>query len=179
MAVKKYIAESSMYAWAMVRILLGYIFLWAFLDKLLGLGFSTCRDKLTDTISVGCSQSWLHGGSPTTGFLGHAASGPFANFYHHLAGQAWVDWLFMLGLLTIGLGLMLGIYVRFAAFTGIVMLVLMWSALLWPANAPAVDEHIIYAFTLFGVALVDEHQVWGMRSWWHKTSIVKTLPFLR
>lgn len=178
MAIKKHVADGSMYAWALLRIGLGYIFLWAFLDKLFGLGFSTCRD-MAGNISVGCSDAWLNGGSPTAGFLGHGVSGPFASFYNGLAGYAWVDWLFMLGLLFIGLGLMLGIYVRTAAFAGIVMLVLMWSALLWPLHAPGVDEHIIYALALFGIALVDEHQVWGLRTWWMKTSIAKSLKFLR
>lgn len=179
MALKKHIANGSMHAWALLRIALGYIFLWSFLDKLFGLGFSTCRDKVTDVISGGCSQSWAHGGSPTEGFLGQATTGPFKDFYHNLAGQAWVDWLFMIGLLIIGLGLLLGIWVRFAAFAGIAMVLLMWSALLWPANSPGVDEHIIYAIALFGIALVDENQVWGLRSWWAKTRIAKTLPFLR
>ena len=121
----------------------------------------------------------MHGGSPTAGFLGHATTGPFAGFYHHLAGHALVDWAFMLGLLVVGLGLVFGMYVRFAALIGIVMLVLMWSALLWPAETPVVDEHIIYALALFGIALVDVDQVWGMRARWGKTSLVKSLPFLR
>ncbi len=179
MALKKHVADGSMYAWALLRVALGYIFLWAFLDKLFGLGFSTCKDKVSGAVDLGCSQAWLHGGSPTAGFLGHATTGPMANFYHHLAGHAWVDWLFMLGLLVAGVGLILGIWVRTAAFVAIVMLVCMWSSLLWPANSPLVDEHIIYALALFGIALVDENQVWGMRKWWLKTSVAKALPFLR
>ena len=179
MAVKKYVADASMHAWALLRIGLGYIFLWAFLDKLFGLGFNTCRDTATNTISVGCEQAWLNGGSPTTGFLNNAVSGPFADFYRGLAGLAWVDWLFMLGLLVIGAGLLLGIFVRFAAFAGIIMMILMWSAVLWPIHAPGVDEHIIYALALFGIALVDDHQVWGLRGWWLKTSLAKSLKFLR
>jgi thiosulfate dehydrogenase [quinone] large subunit len=179
MALKKHIADASLYVWALLRIAFGYIFLWAFLDKLFGLGFSTCRDKITAVISGGCSQAWAHGGSPTKGFLGNATTGPFKDFYHHLAGQMWVNWLFMLGLLVIGLGLLLGIWVRLAAFAGIVMMLLMWSALLWPVNAPGVDEHIIYALALFGIALVDDNQVWGLRSWWRKTRLAKVAPFLR
>lgn len=179
MALKKHVADGSMYAWALLRIVLGYIFLWAFLDKLFGLGFSTCKDKLSGSVDIGCSQAWIHGGSPTAGFLGHATTGPLADFYHRLAGHAWVDWLFMLGLLVVGLGLFLGLWVRTAAFIGIIMLVVMWSSLLWPANSPGVDEHIIYALALFGIALVDENQVWGLRSWWLKTGLAKALPFLR
>lgn len=179
MAVQKYISDASMHMWALLRIVLGYIFLWAFLDKLLGLGFATCKDKVSGLVDVGCSQSWLQGGSPTKGFLTNATQGPFEDFYQKLAGQAWVDLLFMLGLLVIGLGLLLGTWVRFAAFAGIAMVLLMWSALLWPANAPGVDEHIIYALVLFGIALTADHQAWSLNSWWTKTKIAKTLPFLK
>ena len=34
----------ALYALALARISLGLIFLWAFFDKLWGLGFATCRD---------------------------------------------------------------------------------------------------------------------------------------
>ena len=85
----------------------------------------------------------------------------------------------MLGLLFVGVGLLFGIFVRSAALIGIIILVLMWSALLWPVNTPGLDDHLIYALVLFGVALVDEHQVWGFRGWWQKTSVAKTFPFLK
>ncbi len=174
MAVQKYVTDGSMYVWAFLRLILGYIFLWAFVDKLFGFEFSTCKG-----VGVGCSQAWIHGGSPTTGFLANATSGPFANFYHHLAGHAWVDWLFMLGLLFVGAGLLLGTWIRSASLVGIVMLILMWSALLWPVNAPGIDEHVIYVLVLFGIALTAEHQLWTMRKRWLKSSIAKALPFLQ
>lgn len=179
MAVKKYVTDASMYVWSLLRISLGFIFLWAFLDKLFGLGLSTCKDKVSGLVDVGCSQSWLHGGSPTKGFLGHAVTGPFSSFYHNLAGQAWVDWLFMGGLVMAGVGLSLGLWVRFASLAGILMVLLIWSALLWPANAPGIDEHIIYALVLFGVALTYQDQPWSLNSWWAKTPIAKALPFLK
>ena len=179
MAVKQYINDASMYMWSILRIALGYIFLWAFLDKLFGLGFATCKAKATGLVDVGCSSAWINGGSPTKGFLANATTGPFQDFYHNLAGQAWVDWLFMLGLLVAGLGLLFGLWVRLAALVGIILMILMWTALLWPANAPGIDEHIIYAIVLFGVALTAGHQAWSLNSWWTKTKIARALPFLK
>jgi thiosulfate dehydrogenase [quinone] large subunit len=170
-------AAKSFYALALARISLGFIFLWAFADKLFGLGFSTCRDKL-DAVHAGCSQAWTHGGSPTTGFLSHATQGPFSNWYHHLAGLAWVDWLFMLGLLTVGLGLLLGVFIRLSTTIGIVMLLLMWSSLLWPATNPFVDEHIVYIFVLAAINLANSQQRWGLHDNWVKTRLVRTAPFL-
>src|SRR3990172_2236065 len=134
MSLKKHIEDGSLYVWALLRLGLGFIFLWAFFDKLLGLGFATCKDRVTGVVDLGCNDAWINGGSPTTGFLGNAVTGPFADFYHNLAGLAWVDWLFMLGLLVAGVGLLLGTWIRFASLVGIVMMLLMWSALLWPAN---------------------------------------------
>lgn len=150
-------------ALALLRIGLGYIFLWAFLDKLFGLKFATCKSA-----AAGCKQAWLHGGSPTEGFLGHATTGPLASFYHGLAGQTWVDWAFMIGLLFVGTGLLLGTWIRSAAGAGIAMLILMWSSLLWPANTPGVDEHIIYILVLL-VFLAGNFPVkWALRLPWLK-----------
>lgn len=155
--------DPNSYAWSIARVGLGYIFLWAFLDKLFGLKFSTCK-----TSGIGCSQAWIHGGSPTSGFLGHAASGPFAGFYHHLAGHMVVDWIFMLGLLFVGVGLFFGAWIKSAAVAGMVMLALMWSALLWPVSAPGVDEHIIYILVLFGLLATDSKPKWILKPGWVK-----------
>jgi thiosulfate dehydrogenase [quinone] large subunit len=171
-------AAMSFHALALARVTLGFIFLWAFLDKFFGLGFATCRDVKTDVITTGCSQSWLHGGSPTSGFLGHATKGPLASWYQGLAGQGWVDWLFMAGLLAVGVGLLLGIGMRLATLSGAALLLLMWSSMLWPANNPLVDEHIVYVFVLFALNLANSEQKWGLRDWWVKTHLVKTAPFL-
>ncbi len=150
--------DPNSYAWSILRIGVGYIFLWAFFDKLFGLKVSTCAGKSYD-----CSAAWIHGGSPTAGFLGHATTGPFANFYHHLASHAMVDWAFMLGLLFVGVGLFFGAWVKSAAVAGMAMLALMWSSLLWPANAPGVDEHIIYILVLFGLLVTNAKQRWTLK----------------
>ena len=114
--------------WGLLRMAVGWIFLWGFLDKLVGLGFAT---------EVG--KGWVNGGSPTFGFLNFASKGPFAGFYHGLAGNAVVDWLFMLGLLAIGLPLVLGIGVRIAASIGVVMLLMMYTAGFMPPEHKQVE----------------------------------------
>ena len=50
---------------AITRISLGWVFLWAFLDKAFGLGRATPAEN-----------AWLDGGSPTNGFLANAPTGP-------------------------------------------------------------------------------------------------------
>lgn len=128
---------SSNFILSVLRIAMGFIFLWAFLDKTFGLGLATTA-----------TNAWIRGGSPTTGFLAHAVSGPFAEFFQSLAGIAIIDWLFMLGLLFVGLTLIINRWVKWGSLVGIVMLVLMYLALLFPVNNPFIDDHIIYALVL-------------------------------
>ena len=100
-------------ALATLRIAFGLTFLWAFFDKLLALGFATGYDQDGNLDRFG-DAAWINGGSPTEGFLKFGADGPFKGFYNRIAGDAWADWLFMLGLLGIGLALTLGIGMRIA-----------------------------------------------------------------
>jgi thiosulfate dehydrogenase [quinone] large subunit len=166
----------SFYAIALARISLGYIFLWAFFDKFFGLGFSTCHDATTNMIDTYCSQAWVQGGSPTLGFLTHA-KGPFASFFHNLAGNSWVDYMFMGGLLCLGLALVFGIAVRLSTIFAGVLLLLMWAAALWPANNPVLDEHIVYLFILSAIYYSNTQQKWGLRDWWISKSFVRQFPF--
>ncbi len=125
-----------------LRLVMGFIFLWAFLDKTFGLGFATTSAK-----------SWINGGSPTAGFLTGAVKGPFAEFFHGLAGVAVVDWLFMAGLLVVGLTLILNKYVRWGCAAGTAMMLLVYLATLFPENNPIVDEHIVYALVFAFIGL--------------------------
>ena len=176
MAKKKHTPAD--YLWGTTRISLGLIFLWAFFDKLFGLGFATCRNSETNAVDVMCDSAWLEGGSPTTGFLKFATEGPFAEFYQGLAGNTFVDWLFMLGLLGIGVALVFGIAMKIAAWTGALLMVMMWTAVLPPEHHPFLDDHIIYALVLLGLWQVNDRQTLGMRDAWRKTELVKKYPVL-
>ncbi|RFU39579.1 DoxX family membrane protein [Actinomadura logoneensis] len=156
------------YVWALARLALGWVFLWAFLDKTFGLGHDTKN-----------AQAWIHGGSPTKGFLTFGAKGPFKDFYHHIAGAAWADWLFMFGLGAIGAALVLGIGMRIAASAGALLLVMMWTVVLPPANNVFMDDHLVYALVLVGLALVSAGDTVGLGRWWGGTALVRKLPVLK
>lgn len=156
------------YVAAVTRISLGWIFLWAFLDKTFGLGHQTT-----------VARAWLNGGQPTKGFLAAATAGPLAGFYRGLAGNPWVDWLFMVGLLGIGVALLLGIGMRIAAVTGALLMVMMWSAVLPPRNNLFMDDHIVYALVLVGLALVGAGQTFGLGARWERVPFVVRHPTLR
>jgi thiosulfate dehydrogenase [quinone] large subunit len=161
-------ARAARYVFAGVRIAIGTIFLWAFLDKTFGLGHATAS-----------KAAWLNGGHPTNGFLKGAVSGPFKGFYNGLAGSTFLDWLFMLGLLGLGVALISGVGIRVAAVAGSVLLVLMWSAVLPPANHVFMDDHLIYAGTLVGLALTNAGNTVGLGRRWGNTALVRKSPWLK
>jgi len=123
------------------------------------------------------AHAWINGGSPSFGFLS-GATGPFAGFYQSIAGAGWVNWLFMIGLLGIALALLLGIGMRIAAGGGAILPVLMWSASLPPQDDIFMDNHIIYALVLIGLALVAAGNTFGLGRWWTQTSLVRRFPWL-
>lgn len=159
--------KNAWYALALTRMMLAFVFLWAFLDKTFGLGFAT---KTTN--------AWVQGGSPTSGFLtrGVNEQSPLADMFASLAGQAWVDWLFMLGLLGIGLALLLGVGLRIAAVAGTIMMVLMWLAVFPLDTNPLIDDHLVYAAILWVIAL--SRREWSVTDWWLRQPYVKKNSWL-
>ena len=160
-------ANPAPYVWAGVRVTMGFVFLWSFLDKLLGLGFATDREA-----------AWIEGGSPTAGFLQFGTQGPFKDFYASMAGEAWADWLYMVGALGLGIALTLGIGMRIAAVAGTALMLMLFTATLQPEFNPIVDEHIVYALVLIGLAVVRAGDTVGLGKAWKRTRAVRRFPGL-
>lgn len=152
---------------AAIRIALGFIFVWAFFDKLFGLGYATQPAK-----------SWLAGTSPTEGFLRFGTEGPLAGAFQAMAGSTTVDWLFMVGLLLIGAALILGVALKLARLGGMAMMLLMYAALFPPENNPVFDEHIIYALILLTMPYLNAGETWGLGAWWKNLAVVKKYHWL-
>ena len=163
---------------AVLRIAFGFTFLWAFFDKLLALGFSTGRAE-DGTVDRFGDAAWIHGGNPTLGFLKFGADGPFKGFYNAIAGDAWVNWLFMLALLGIGVALTFGVAMRFAGAAGGLLYLMMWTVAMPPETNPLIDDHILGGLTIVGLALVSAGNTWGLGSWWSRQSIVAKNPVLK
>ena len=177
-AFGRIITERATKFLAIMRVVVGFEFLWAFLDKTFGLGYATPA-----------ARAWIHGGSPTKGFLSRVAVGPLEGTFHTIAGAAWADWLFMLGLLGIGIALIFGIGLRIAAVSGTLMMGLMWAAE-WPLDKltsagepsmstnPIVDYHIIYALALIALALTYAGHTWGLGKLWARLPFVQRQRWL-
>ncbi|GAB3430695.1 DoxX family protein [Flindersiella endophytica] len=163
---------------AVLRITTGFVFLWAFLDKLFGWGYATPAER-----------AWINGGSPTKGFLSGVAVGPFESTFHSIAGAGWANWLFMLCLAGVGIAVIAGIGLRVSAVAGSILMLLMWAAE-WPLDKltsageptmstnPIVDYHILYALVLIVLALTFAGATWGFGKAWSRLSLVRRFPWL-
>lgn len=168
------VTSTASRALAVLRIVTGLVFLWAFLDKTFGLHYSTAT-----------AHSWINGGSPTKGFLGSVEIGPFQSLFHSMAGTWYADWLFMLGMLGIGLALVAGVAVRAAAVAGVVLLAGMWFAEFplaqhtsagQPSGSsnPLIDYHVIYALVLVVLAATYAGSTWGLGRVWGRLPFVSS-----
>ncbi|CAN5232134.1 hypothetical protein BH09PAT2_BH09PAT2_07720 [soil metagenome] len=154
--------------WVLLRFTMAFIMLWAFFDKTFGLGFATPPEK-----------SWLNGSSPTFGFLTFGTNGIFSSVFKNLAGNLIIDWLFMLGLLLIGLSLLLGVGLKIAGYSGALFMFFLYLAVVPSANNPIIDEHIVYILIFLGLRNSEAGNILGLGNFWRKTSLIKHYPFLQ
>jgi thiosulfate dehydrogenase [quinone] large subunit len=166
-------------AWAAIRVALAVVFLWTFLDKTLALGWATGRDAKTGTVAFLGKDAWISGASPTAGFLKFGTSGPLAPLFKAISGSPVVDWLFMLGMGGVGLGLLLGVAWRLTISAGVALMVLLRLAVWTDPNNPIVDEHVVYALVLLGIAAAPYARWASLDRWWRRIGIVRTVPLLQ
>ena len=68
---------------------------------------------------------------------------------------------------------------RIAAVGGGVLVVMMWSAVLPPANNVFMDEHLIYLGVLATLALTSAGDTFGFGRWWARVPFVARNPWLK
>ena len=157
------------YTAAALRLSLGWVFLWAFLDKAFGWGLATHAEAPGSAAAARPPASWRS--RPPVDRL--------EGIYHDLAGQTWADWLFMVGLLGIGVALLAGIATadrrRGRAHCS-------WSDVgrrAAPGQQPFMDDHLVYAMVLVLLAALSAGRTWGLGRAWESLGIVKRNGWLR
>lgn len=170
----------GMWAWTVLRLLLGWSFLWAFLDKFFGLGFATCRvaddaGQATGSIDFMCDAAMLKGGSPTYGFLEFGTEASHTGFLFQWMAPAGPESInladigFMAALLLGGVALMLGVGTRIAAVGGAVLMLFMFLAGdVWPENNPINSSHVIEMVAFLGIATVGPGR-FALQGWFDRT----------
>ena len=163
---------------AVARIVIGLFFLWPFLDKLFGLGFSTPVGK-----------GWLAGTAPAQGFIGRIEN-PMGALLKPLFANPVGDFLFMFALFGIGIAMIMGAGLRIAAVGGTILVALMWLSelpfaqtamvdgqLVRGATNPILDDHWLEALILLISAATLAGDTWGVGKLWAR--ITNGNKFLR
>lgn len=151
------LSAGARYALAVGRIIIGWVFFWAFIDKVFGLGYGTAPES-----------AWINGGTPAQGYIG-GMEGPFAGFFQSVFGNAFGDWLFMLGLAGIGIAMLLGAGLKIAAVTGTLLMLFMWLSQLpfvLGGTNPITTSHWIEAILLIIAAATLAGDTLGIGRWW-------------
>jgi thiosulfate dehydrogenase [quinone] large subunit len=147
---------------ALGRIVIGVIFLWAGLEKLLGSG--------PDGFSAAGFLQFGTSGTLGWPFVsGEVAEGTVFNpthaFWVGMAGNDGlmqiVNFLVMFGQIAIGISLILGIFTRFAAAMGTLMMIFFFFAA-WDFEFGIVNQHLTYAVVTFGLAVVGAGNYFGL-----------------
>jgi thiosulfate dehydrogenase [quinone] large subunit len=145
---------------AVGRIVIGIIFLWAGLEKLLGSG--------SEGFSAAGFLQFGTGGTLGWPFVAEGAEGPFnptVDFWTGVGGDEGmmniVNFLVMFGQIGIGVGLILGLLTRFSAAMGTLMMLLFFFAA-WDFQYGIVNQHLTYAVVTFGLAVVGAGNYFGL-----------------
>ena len=133
------------------RVLLGWLMLYAGLTKLLTPGWSAAR--------------FLSGAKTLTGFYAWLATPGLIGI---------VNFLNACGLTLLGISLLLGLFVRWTAWPGVLLMLLYYfasNALPAVSNGFLVDEHIVYASLLVIFFAADAGQYYGLDKLFQKKNI--------
>lgn len=158
---------------AVARIVIGFFFLWPFLDKTFGLGFATPAER-----------AWINGGTPAQGYLNNLdPAQPLASFFQSVFANPVGDFLFMFGLLGIGVSMIFGAGVRLGGVGGALLMLMMYLVSLpWigePTTNPILDSHWIEGMLLLISAVTLAGDTWGLGRWWANKEIVRKHGWLR
>ncbi len=100
------------------------------------------------------------------GYIGSAKN--FTSFFQWVSSPSMIgitNFVNAWGLTILGISLIIGLYVRYSAWIGIVLMALYYLVLPFPmpnAHAYIIDEHIIYIATLLVLASYNAGRVWGL-----------------
>lgn len=155
-----------------LRVVMAWVFLQAGLEKL-------------------ATGGWTNiGGFSAQGFLvnGVAEANPLKGVYLAFAEITWlIDPMVMFGQILIGLALLFGILVRFAAFMGSIQMLFFWMGA-WQGGLAQgfpvehgyfVDSSLVYLLLLFGLGAWGAGRILGVDAWLERTSVVERNPWLK
>ena len=159
----------------LLRVALGYGFLFAGLDKFLDLAGSGKPFTAAGFLKFATAGSWVGVSDPK------AIVNPSHDFWVGLAANAGlihvIDTLVVFGEIAIGLALILGLATRFAGVMGTLMMALFYVAN-WSFANGLVNEQFMYGIVAAYIAAVGAG-AYALDSLLEKTAIVARVPAVR
>ncbi|MGZ8563319.1 MAG: DoxX family membrane protein [Candidatus Limnocylindria bacterium] len=144
---------------AIIRVMVGIIFLWAGADKLLGPEPFDASGFLQ--FGTGGTLGWPFVTTPVEG----AIYNPTHDFWVGLAGNegamSIVNILVPWGQVGIGIGLILGLLTRFSAAMGTLMMLFFFLAA-WEFEHGIVNQHLTYAAVTFFIGYIGAGNFFGL-----------------
>lgn len=145
---------------AVLRVVVGIIFLWAGLEKVIGGGGAW---------SAAGFLSFATGGTLGWPFVAEAAEGVVYNPTHDMwiafsgntAAMSIIDLLVPWGQFGIGVSLILGLLTRFGAAMGTLMM-LMFFVAAWDFQFGIVNQHLTYALVTFFLGYIGSGNFFGL-----------------
>ena len=152
------------------RVVIGVIYLWAGLEKVIGAG-GTWTAKGFLAYATGGSLAWpFITGEPVEGTIYNPTHDLWVSLSANTTLMPIIDFLVQFGEVAIGVALILGIATRFAATAGALMMMFFFFAA-WDFAFGIVNQHLTYAIVTFGLALVGAGNFNGLDA-----RIAKQLP---
>lgn len=155
-----YITGRYLHFVGLARIVIGIIFLWAGLEKVLGSGAGGFDAAGFLGNATGGSLGWP--------FVAAGTEGPFnptIDFWVGLStndsAMSIINVLVPYGQIGIGISLILGLFTRFGATMGTLMMLLFFLAA-WDFEFGIVNQHLTYAVVTFGLAVIGAGNHYGL-----------------
>lgn len=158
---------------ALLRVAVGIIFLTAGLQKAFGPEPFDASGFLQFATA---GTPWL--GAPVEGTVYN----PTHDFWVGLAGNATlmpiINWLVVVGQIAIGTALILGLFTRFAALMGTLMMLFFFVAA-WEFEHGIVNQHLTYALVTALIGYIGAGRYYGLDAVLEKAEWVRQTPAMR
>ena len=159
-------AERGQYVLAIVRIMIGWLFIWGFLDKMFGLGLETPA-----------GSGVIDGVSPSS-MVVYVSKGLFQDLFFSMAGNIFVDILLMIGLLILGITITLGVGTKLTTIFSIMFFLTMYCLVVPPTDNPIIDYHIILSACMVAIYLLGGYEKLSFYPRWKDFFLVKRYPII-
>jgi thiosulfate dehydrogenase [quinone] large subunit len=158
-----------------LRLVLGWVFLFAGGEKLLGLGGSGEPFSAFGFLKFGTAGSWPGAAegaivNPTQAFWVSLTTNP--------AAMGYIDFIVPVGQLLIGAALILGLATRFAGVMGALMMGFFFVAA-WDFGFGIVNPHFVYGTLALFLAYARAGDIYGLDAFIERLPAVQRAPALR